>query len=82
MIYRYGQVMRQALVFKIQTDGLIAKLGVNTNCDATIFVSPIHFDRRTSSEVEVTQRTLVTAEDLGIFLAETGRKICWATAIA
>jgi len=35
---------------------------------ATIFVSRINFNRRTSLEVEITQRTLVTAKDLGIFL--------------
>ena len=35
---------------------------------ATIFVFRIHFTRRTSLEVEVIQRTLVTAKDLGIFL--------------
>jgi len=35
---------------------------------ATIFVSRIHFNRRTSSEVAIIQRTLVTAKDLGILL--------------
>ena len=35
---------------------------------ATFFVSRIHFNRRTSLEVEITQRTLGTAKDLGIFL--------------
>ena len=50
----------------------IAKLKVLTMNSvvyhATIFVCRIHLNRRTSSEVEIIQRTLVTAKDLGILL--------------
>ena len=52
----------------------VIKLGVSTETVnsvvryATIFVSRIYFNRRTSSEVEIIQRMLVTAEDLGTLL--------------
>ena len=49
----------------------VVKPGVSSVVrSATIFVSRIHFNRRTSSEVEIIQRTLVTADDLGIFLVK------------
>ena len=41
---------------------------------STIFVSRIHFNKRTSSEVEVIQRTLVAAKDLEIFSLKRVRK--------
>ena len=60
----------RSAVFKIQNGGRReSRVIVNSVVRyATSFVSRIHFNRRTSSEVEIIQRTLVTAKDLGIFL--------------
>ena len=58
--YVWGESLKEANHFTLTVNSVVRY--------ATIFVSQVHFNRRTSSEVEIIQRTLVTAEDLGIFL--------------